>query len=63
MNKLVDINGNEIKVGSLIRVKGSKIVREVYSTYLWDGKIIAFNIASTTAKNSKVDPANVEVIG
>ena len=63
MDKLVDINGIEIKEGSLIRVKGSKIVRRVWRAELWDGKLIAFNIATTIAKNSKVDPARVEVIG
>lgn len=74
MNTALDRNGNEIKAGSLVRSKNSKIIRVVLGNE--DGSIIHYlgiNNDSSRIRGLRKDsdsqdwtflkPSNVEVIG
>lgn len=74
MNKITDINGKEIQVGSLIKVQGSQIVREVKNGAAWlagtqelyvdeDGLILAVRTDNKfVSKNAWVKPSKIEVV-
>jgi hypothetical protein len=74
MNAVVDSKGNEIKVGSLIKVKGSQIVRQVKNGASWlagtqeiyvdKGLILAIRTDNKdVSKYAWVTPSKIEVIG
>jgi len=71
MNQVIDSKGNEIKVGSVVKVKGSKVVRRVQpgmhgSNDLHvssNGAILAVRIdGGSMAWSAWVLPAKLEVV-
>ena len=74
MTKVTDSKGNQIKVGSLIKVKNSNIVREVQNGASWlkgtkelnvdQGQIMARRIdGKAISYTAWVNPSQVEVVG